>query len=129
MRGRLIRDVSLLVVAAILMARPGVAQTGRSSEREIRREVQWSYDNGERLLVALTDGRQLAGVVTTVDDNTFHIDGEAVAYRTVRMTWRVTENPPQPKPQSKTKGFSEKWIVIPFVVTMAIWLTIVFLAR
>jgi hypothetical protein len=104
----------LFLAAVLALARPGAAQSRPSSDRDIRREVRWSYDSGGRLLLTLTDGRQLTGVVTTMDDRSFDIDGEAVMFRSVVLIYRVVESAPLAKPRAHGNGFSDKWLFIGF---------------
>ncbi len=98
-------------LAGISIATPCAAKAQPVSDREIRRDVQWIYDNGARLLVSLADGRQLIGIVTAIADDTFEIEGESATVGSVRMVYRVVENP-QVKSQSNHSGFSEKWLWI-----------------
>jgi len=104
------------------MAGLSAAEDQGADNREMRREVRWSHDNGARLIVLLTDGRQLAGVVTAIEDDTFDLDGENLAFRSVRTVYRVVESSPLAKP--KSHGFSEKWLWIAFAAYVGRYIVI-----
>jgi len=119
----------LLAATTALMAARCEASTKSLGDREIRREIQWSYDNGARVLLSLSDGRQVTGIVTTLATDAFEIDGEPVAFGAVRMVYRVVEERAPAQSRSRGFGISEKWVWIAWVAYMGTYVVLGILAR
>jgi len=117
------------VMGAICIATPCAAGAQATRDRDIRREIQWSHDRDAGVLVLLTDGRQLTGIVDSIESDRFGIAGEFVAFRAVKMVYRIVKKPAPATSQSHGWGISEKWVWITFAAYLGTYLLIGILGR